>query len=109
MQTRQGGDAEQVPNHLADLTIWNMNSINSPAPKGNGNVGTEFDWWRSGWKYWKILPPVIVGFHGEPVTFVQDQVKLDESDGTPVEPQSLYEAQLERRLGYVPAWLNALK
>lgn len=109
MQTRQGGDAEQVPNHLADLTIWNMNSINSPAPKGNGNVGTEFDWWRSGWKYWKILPPVIVGFHGEPVTFVQDQVKLDESNGTPVEPQSLYEAQLERRLGYVPAWLNALK
>ena len=109
MQTRQGGDAEQVPNHLADLTIWNMNSTNSPAPKGNGNVGTEFDWWRSGWKYWKILPPVIVGFHGDPVTFVQDQVKLDESNGTPVEPQSLYEAQLKKRLGHVPAWLNALK
>lgn len=109
MQTRQGGDAAQVPNHLADLTIWNMNSTNSPAPKGNGNVGTEFDWWRSGWKYWKILPPVIVGFHGDPVTFVQDQVKLDESNGTPVEPQSLYEAQLKKRLGHVPAWLNALK
>lgn len=28
---------------------------------------------------------------------------------TPVEPQSLYEAQLAHRLGSVPAWLNALK
>ena len=69
----------------------------------------EFDWWRTGWKYWKILPPVIVGFHGDPVKFVQEQVKLDESNGVPVEPQSLYEAQLERRLGSVPAWLKALK
>ncbi len=109
MQTRQGGDAGQMPNHLSDLTIWNMNSINSPAPKGNGDVGTEFDWWRTGWRYWKFLPPVIVGFHGDPISFVQDQVTLDEGNGTMVEPQSLYEAQLEHRLGYVPAWLSALK
>lgn len=57
----------------------------------------------------EILPPIIVGFHGEPVKFVQEQVKLDESNGIPVEPQSLYEAQLAHRLGSVPAWLNALK
>jgi len=43
------------------------------------------------------------------LNFVQEQVKLDESNGTPVEPQSLYEAQLEKRLGFVPAWLKALK
>lgn len=24
MQSKQGGDANQVPNHLNDLTIWNM-------------------------------------------------------------------------------------
>ena len=108
MQSRQGGDADQVPNHLADLTIWNMYSENSPKPVGPG-AGTDFDWWRTGWKYWKILPPVIVGFHGTSVNFVQGQVKLDESHGTPVEPQSLYEAQLKKRLGAVPAWLEALK
>lgn len=62
-----------------------------------------------GMEIFKILPPVIVGFHGDPVKFVQEQVKLDESNGVPVEPQSLYEAQLERRLGSVPAWLKALK
>lgn len=72
---------------------------------GNG----ELDWWRMGWKYWKILPSVVVGFHGASVKFVKEQVKLDESNGIPVEPQSLYEAQLKHRLGTVPAWLNALK
>ena len=110
VQSRQGGDDDQVPNHLNDLTIWNMCSTNSNL-NGNGTLPAngEFDWWRTGWKYWKILPPVIVGFHGDPVKFVQEQVKLDESNGMPVEPQSLYEAQLERRLGSVPAWLKALK
>lgn len=110
VQSRQGGDDDQVPNHLNDLTIWNMCSTNTKL-NGNGTLPAngEFDWWRTGWKYWKILPPVIVGFHGDPVKFVQEQVKLDESNGMPVEPQSLYEAQLERRLGSVPAWLKALK
>ena len=110
VQSRQGGDANQVPNHLNDLTIWNMFSTNTKL-NGNGTLSAngEFDWWRTGWKYWKILPPVIVGFHGDPVKFVQEQVKLDESNGMPVEPQSLYEAQLERRLGSVPVWLKALK
>lgn len=110
VQSRQGGDANQVPNHLNDLTIWNMYSTNTKV-NGNGTLPSngEFDWWRTGWQYWKILPPIIVGFHGAQAKFVQDQVKLDESNGTPVEPQSLYEAQLKRRLGAVPAWLNALK
>lgn len=110
VQSRQGGDDDQVPNHLNDLTIWNMCSTNTKL-NGNGTLPAngEFDWWRTGWRYWKILPPIIVGFHGDPVKFVQEQVKLDESNGMPVEPQSLYEAQLERRLGSVPAWLKALK
>lgn len=110
VQSRQGGDDDQVPNHLNDLTIWNMCSTNTKL-NGNGTLPAngEFDWWRTGWRYWKILPPIIVGFHGDPVKFVQEQVKLDESNGVSVEPQSLYEAQLKRRLGYVPAWLSALK
>lgn len=109
MQFRQGGDYNQLPNHLDDLTIWNMNSERSRTASGNSAPAGVFDWWRIGFKGWKFLPPVIVGFHGDPLNFVQDQVKLDESHGTPVEPQSLYEAQLERRLGFVPDWLKALK
>jgi hypothetical protein len=110
VQSRQGGDANQVPNHLNDLTIWNMCATKTAVNGGGTLPGNgEFDWWRMGWKYWKILPPVVVGFHGASVKFVKEQVKLDESNGIPVEPQSLYEAQLKHRLGTVPAWLNALK
>lgn len=110
VQSRQGGDANQVPNHLNDLTIWNMCATKTAVNGGGTLPGNgEFDWWRMGWKYWKILPPVVVGFHGVSVKFVKEQVKLDESNGIPVEPQSLYEAQLKHRLGTVPAWLNALK
>ncbi|MCF2594272.1 DUF4955 domain-containing protein [Bacteroides caecigallinarum] len=110
VQSRQGGDADQVPNHLNDLTIWNMCSTRTKLG-GNGNLPAngEFDWWRDGWKYWKILPPIIVGFHGEPANFVDEQVKLDENNGVPVLPESLYEAQLKHRLKHVPAWLLELK
>ena len=55
------------------------------------------------------MPPTVVGFHGVPVKFREDQMKLNESQGTPVEPLSLYEAQLKLRLGAVPKWLNDLK
>ena len=36
-------------------------------------------------------------------------IKYSESLDAPVSPLSLYEAQLYKRLGYVPTWLNALK
>lgn len=110
VQSRQGGDANQVPNHLNDLTIWNMCSTKTKlGGKGNLPASGEFDWWRNGWVYWKILPPIIVGFHGDPANFVDEQVKLDENNGVPVLPESLYEAQLLKRLGHVPAWLLELK
>lgn len=120
MQSRQGGDSDQVPNHLADLTIWNMNveQVGPPSNKGEAPADGKFDWWRYGNNQnggiannWKFLPPVVVGIHGLKIEFVQDekQIKLDESNGTKVQPESLYEAQLKLRLGYVPAWLLELK
>lgn len=98
---RQGGDAAQMPNHLADLTVWNFENT-TPY---NGT----WVWWDSGSSWWKFLPPIVVGFHGEPVTFDTEQTLRLSSNGTAVTPESLYEAQLRNRLGYVPAWLNALK
>ena len=98
---RQGGDAVQMPNHLADLTIWNFD--NTTAYSGT------WKWWDQSSYWWKFLPPTIVGFHGQSVTFDETQTKRIESNGTPVQPESLYEAQLERRLGAVPGWLTALK
>ena len=101
MKYRQGGDQTQVPNHLADLTVWNFCSLTPQS-------GT-FGWWDHNSYWWKFLPPVIVGFHGEATAFDADQVATDSSNGVPVAPGSLYEAQLKERLGNVPGWLESLK
>lgn len=99
---RQGGDAVQMPNHLDDLTIWNFN--NTVAYNGG-----KWIWWDNSSYWWKFLPPVVVGFHGQNVDFDEEQTKYIESNGSLVQPESLYEAQLEERLGSIPAWLTALK
>ena len=98
--SRQGGDENQVPNHLDDLTIWNFEAT---------NVRGSWIWWNHDSKWHKFLPPTVVGFHGASVSFDPTQVKADVSNGIPVNPESLYEAQLKERLGAVPAWLNSLK
>lgn len=95
----QGGSPEALPNHLADLTIWNYASTNT--------LSGEFTWWEGSWRF---LPPVIVGLHGPAsgVNFPEGSYIVDSNRGQEVEPRSLYEAQLKLRLGYVPAWLLSL-
>ena len=108
MRFRQGGDEKELPNHLNDLTIWNMNATRVTYDPSWNN---RFIWWDDNNRWWKNLPPIIAGFHGTSITFdeSEDQIKRLESNGTQVSPSSLYEAQLKLRLGYVPAWLNSLK
>ena len=103
---RAGGDENEVPNHLGDLTLWNLNVT------GTDSHASNFAWWSDSDTWWKIFPPIIVGTHGMNVKFPgkeQQQVTYEESTGMKVSPESLYEAQLRERLGYVPGWLNALK
>ena len=106
MRGRQGGDATEAPHHLDDLVIWNFEAT------GNDSSGqtdySGFTWWETTW--WRFLPPVIVGFRSDfDVIFVSEQTKTVSSQGIPVNPESLYEAQLRNRLGAVPAWINTLK
>ena len=101
MKYRQGGDESQVPNHLADLTIWNFESTTP-------QLGL-FGFWDHSSRWWKFLPPVIVGFYGEFVNFDKSQVKTLVSNHEPFPIESLYEHQLKERLGSVPAWLGELK
>lgn len=98
---RQGGDENQMPNHLADLILWNFSNTTS--------FSGTWIWWDQNDRWWKFLPPVVVGFHGQPVSFDATQTKYMESNGTAVQPESLYEEQLKKRLGYVPGWLLELK
>lgn len=105
---REGGDINQLPNHLNDLTIWNMNATR--VVYDNGWSG-KWIWWDNNNIWWKNLPPIIVGWQGEQVEFdtTEGQLKYCEELQNTVNPISLYEAQLRNRLGYVPGWLNALK
>lgn len=105
---REGGDEAQLPNHLNDLTIWNMNATRVVCETTwNG----KWLWWDDNNIWWKNMPPIIVGWNGTQVPFdtSEGQIKYSESLNAPVSPLSLYEAQLYKRLGYVPTWLNALK
>lgn len=94
-----GGNYYEAPHHLADLTIWNFKVT-------CGETG-EFDWWSSA--SWRFLPPIIVGFQSDGITFNPKQVIYDEHHGMIPDVESLYEYQLKERLGDVPQWLKKLK
>lgn len=108
MHWRQGGDSAQMPNHMENLTIWNFNATNIQTDT-DIDTGGQFIWWDAKGYWWKFLPPIVVGFHGQSLQFNESQMKRSENNNGAVEPLSLYEAQLRNRLGYVPGWLNALK
>lgn len=101
MRGRAGGAMGTNPNHLNDLVLWNY--------KATGEGSSNFAFWAGYSNFWKFLPPVIVGFHGAETTFLSSQVKYEENNGKPVKPESLYEAQLELRLGELPQWIIELK
>ncbi|MEO0588438.1 MAG: DUF4955 domain-containing protein, partial [Planctomycetota bacterium] len=99
-----GGNYTVLPNHLEDLVFWNFEQT-------AGVVYEDYQWWeprRGNERYSgaKVVMPIIVGFHGPAAsTFDESQCLLVESYGRPVEPESLFEAQLERRLGELPEWI----
>ena len=99
MSRRQGGGTDDMPNHLGGLVMWNFNALNAWA---------SFDWWSSSTVMY-VVKPVLVGMHGSSVTSAAGHVTIDYSNGSAVDVESLYEAQLQRRLGSVPAWLEQLK
>lgn len=107
-----GGAETEVPNHLRDLTLWNLNVTGTKnIEKQDKDYSTNFEWWFKDDIWWKIYPPIVVGIHGQTVTFSKEEGQLtyEESTGSKVYPESLYEAQLKRRLGTLPAWIKTVK
>ena len=90
-----GGSAP--PHHLNRLVLWNYNRL-ALFKNGSYSFWQFPTWW---------LKPIIVGIHGIDGPVGSD-TRILESQGTPVEPGSLFEAQLELRLGSVPVWLKDL-
>lgn len=100
-QGRAGGARFNLPNHNRYLVLWNFKEIDEP--EQNFRFIATDTWW------WRIVPPIIVGFHGSGTTFHEDEVEIIESLGTPVKPESLFEAQLKLRLGKLPEWMEKIK
>ncbi|TNJ42524.1 DUF4955 domain-containing protein [Tamlana fucoidanivorans] len=100
-QGRAGGARSNLPNHGRYLVLWNYKEIDEAEEHFRF---VAHDTW-----YWRIVPPIIVGFHGAGTTFKQDEVQVLESLGTPVKPESLFEAQLKMRLGKTPRWIKNLR
>ncbi|MBI1290637.1 DUF4955 domain-containing protein [bacterium] len=95
-----GGPVQGMPHHLRYWTLWNYEYL--------GKKPMHFDLWDLK-KRDSFLMPIVVGFHGTPSTFETANFELVESLGTPVQPESLYEAQLELRLGTLPAWVKQVQ
>lgn len=95
-----GASIANFPNHLKHYVLWNFNH--------RGNL-THYDFWRPGEARDRFVHPIIVGFHGAPATFNESTLQVLESNGSPVDPESLFEAQLESRLQTLPPWLDALR
>ena len=101
--TSHGGNYKNEPHHLEGLTLWNYNYKGKPVE--------NYDFWKlSGSRhlYWgfSVVNPIVVGFHGSPTTFNEENLGYLESLGKAVLPESLYEAQLRHRLGKTPKWVG---
>lgn len=100
-QGRAGGARFNLPNHGRYLVLWNFKEID--APEENFRFIAKDTW------FWRIVPPIVVGFHGSGTTFKEDEIQILESLGTPVKPESLFEEQLKLRLGKLPEWISEVK
>jgi hypothetical protein len=103
-----GGDVKLLPNHLQDLTYWNLREL--------GKARVNYDFWdpqpaadNINYTGAKVVRPNLVGLHGIGSSFVREHVGIHESAGHAVAPASLYEAQLQLRLGKPPVWVDVAK
>ncbi len=95
-----GASIQNFPNHMKHYVLWNFrHSGNQP----------HYDFWQQGDARDRFVKPIIVGFHGASATFNKNTVEVLESQGSAVEPESLFEAQLEHRLKSIPVWVNELR
>jgi hypothetical protein len=78
----------------------------------SSNLTPEYDeyvFWDHRRSYYYVTP-IIVGARGQPVNFLTSGTgrvdTLEHNGRNDVTPESLYEAQLELRLGYLPGWIR---
>ncbi len=92
-----GGAIANLPHHLDGYTRWNNNVSSS----------RTFDLWTPGGYSFAVTQANIIGYKTGGGS--KPRNAYVEGFGTRVSPDSLYEAQLQRRLGTLPAWVDAYK
>ena len=95
-----GGALPTHPNHLRDFTLWNYENTAADVP--------TLSYWDDADAAWYVKP-IVVGSHGYTVGYQTETLEAFESLGTAVQPECLFEAQLERRLGAAPGWLAQMR
>ena len=93
----QGGTYHNLPHHLDGYVRWNNHTEDS----------SVFELWKTSGIKFVVTSPVLVGYNQNGATEPQDAYV--ENLNSRVFPNSLYEAQLERRLGSLPDWVNTVK
>ena len=92
-----GGSVANLPHHLDSYTRWN-NDV---------DASSTFDVWTPGGYGFAVTQANLIGYKTAGGSSPVDAYV--EGFGSRVSPGSLYEAQLQRRLGSLPAWINAAK
>ena len=100
--TNSGGPGSSFPNHLRWMIFWNYSY--------DGTDKEPIDFWEySKNGVAKFVKPLFVGLHGKTVSLKEESLLSNESQGHPVSPESLYEAQLALRLSSLPEWIGAMR
>lgn len=98
--TKFGGATSSLPNHLKHLVLWNFEGVSYKS----SNVKS----WRSNSdnRFQKFITPIVSGLKGFTLSSAANQFQVNESEGEHVDETSLYESQLEYRLGSLPPWIT---
>ena len=103
--TGSGGPVESFPHHARDLTIWNFNYLSGGNQPNRKFLMDPLEFWAGPF----MVMPILSGMHGLVPPAKPATMTANESFGTPVEPESLYEAQLALRLGKLPDWIPEVR
>ncbi|WOH36270.1 DUF4955 domain-containing protein [Thalassotalea fonticola] len=103
-----GGSYATLPNHLEGLVFWNFTQLGSAVSKGNED---NIDFWNlpesdsEKYGFLTAVNPILVGYRGSATSINENNLLKLESVNQHVTPSSLFEAQLNHRLGTTPDWL----
>ena len=92
-----GGAIFNLPHHLDGYTRWNNNVTSS----------RTFHLWTPGGYSFAVTQGNLIGYKTRGGSLPRNAYV--EGFGTHVSPDSLYEAQLQRRFGTLPAWVDTAK